>query len=162
MLISGVEEPNYLNSSNLKAPNLKKIDCDNEEQESLPKKWLSLDDLKNAAKRENYIHLTEVKNKKNSPKNTTGKTNANTNRKDKWETTQITNNTKNLNAKPQVPKKQDKTHNKVPMNSNKEKEFVTGSKYGILRNRATEEKRGSPEVHFNYNTLLLISMTVGN
>ncbi|KAK6639803.1 hypothetical protein RUM43_008078 [Polyplax serrata] len=143
---TGVDEPNY--NTNLKGQGMKKISGETEEQESLSKKWLSLDDLKNAAKRENYIHLNEVKNKKNSSnsaKNTNVKTvNSNVNnRKDKWESTQMnnTNNAKNLNSKIQMTKKQEKTHLKMPVAPVREKEFVTGSKYGILRNRTTEEKR---------------------
>lgn len=108
----------------------------------MSKKWLSLDDLKNASKRDNYINLSDVKNKKNSPKNLSVKSKISNNRKDKWESTQVNNNVKNLqSAKPQVTKKHEKGHVKISTGS-REKENMFASKFDNLRNKPVEEKRG--------------------
>ncbi|EEB17946.1 conserved hypothetical protein [Pediculus humanus corporis] len=59
----------------------------------------------------------------------------------KREVTQTTNgNSKNSNVKSQMAKKQEKSHGKVQMGVS-ENEFVSASKYGILRNKVPEEKK---------------------
>ncbi|KAL0276854.1 UNVERIFIED_CONTAM: hypothetical protein PYX00_004331 [Menopon gallinae] len=144
---AGADESTLSNiNSSLKKTVYKKQEIGNEE--NLSKKWVSLDDLKETTRQEEYISLNEVKNRKNSPKTTCNKGN----KKEKWESVQL-NNTKNVNEKVNVPKKQEKTKHQpagakreeppVKVETTKEKNCVNEERRGPSNNQGKSEQQKS-------------------
>lgn len=125
----------------MKGNSFKKSNSENKVQEGLSKKWLSLDDLNDATRQDDYININDVKNKKNSPKNINNKGH----KKEKWETTQLNNAKNNAGSKSSVPKKPEKINVKLQNNMTKEKENIPGPKPEPIKTKPpTGEERRAP------------------